>query len=535
MAEGGIAKKKPAPSFKIEFPGDQDVRKNLKDKIDCVKSTVKRNLGGKSVNNTELLNLILDFYMQHNGKGRQGPQITEHQFVSKEDTTQNMYLCSETSIKKLVAISGDHGRYCASELKVIKCTYSGHIGVAKLKCNRGSGAEHHYMWATSPKLPDGSYLGNHRINYGLIFSGIRPAKYERFVQGAGLGIIHGPKRREFRTLIKPYVQAGYNDSIQNAIALETTAALSANNDPAINIKTDARHGHRRNAKDTSVVALGEATNKVLCHIHVTKADDPVSQRHETLGTRKIYQFLDSKNVSVKIHTHDMSWGVTGFLKTRPEVTDQFEKWHGTKALKKNVSKVSKGPLRSMGSTWHPELEDKVQPMGTHAYYAIDKCNGDAEKLKSTLLNAVQHYKGDHDDCPLASRCNRDPNYEPSRVAITDKKAEDLLVSAIRKSSLYRHAAYFVHGTETAHVESFNNTMLMFHDKRSYCTDEEYSINSWIAVQHWNENVGRDHTSVWTPNAGQAGTRATKKRKIYKDPTYNYRHIVWDKYMHACFM
>ncbi|KAH3831630.1 hypothetical protein DPMN_104900 [Dreissena polymorpha] len=42
----------------------------------------------------------------------------------------------------------------------------------------------------------------------------------------------------------------------------------------------ARHGWRKNAKDTSVVAIGERRHKVLKCEHVTKADDKVSRRHE---------------------------------------------------------------------------------------------------------------------------------------------------------------------------------------------------------------------------------------------------------------
>jgi hypothetical protein len=38
----------------------------------------------------------------------------------------------------------------------------------------------------------------------------------------------------------------------------------------IDIMTDARHGWHNNAKDTSVVAIGEKTHKVLKCEHVTK-------------------------------------------------------------------------------------------------------------------------------------------------------------------------------------------------------------------------------------------------------------------------
>lgn len=72
----------------------------------------------------------------------------------------------------------------------------------------------------------------------------------------------------------------------------------------IDIMTDARHGWRKNAKDTSVVALGEKSHKVLQCQHVTKAHDIVSQRHEMKGTADIYRYFEEKDLTVKVHTHD---------------------------------------------------------------------------------------------------------------------------------------------------------------------------------------------------------------------------------------
>ena len=58
--------------------------------------------------------------------------------------------------------------------------------------------------------------------------------------------------------------------------------------------TDARHGWRKNAKDSSVVAIGEKTHKVLQCVHITKQDDIVPQKNEAKGTEKIYQYFTEK-------------------------------------------------------------------------------------------------------------------------------------------------------------------------------------------------------------------------------------------------
>jgi hypothetical protein len=77
----------------------------------------------------------------------------------------------------------------------------------------------------------------------------------------------------------------------------------------INIISDARRGWRKNEKDSSAVAIGENTHKVLSCEHVTKADDNVSQRHEMIGTTRIYQQLRDQNVMVGIHAHDRNLSI----------------------------------------------------------------------------------------------------------------------------------------------------------------------------------------------------------------------------------
>ena len=86
--------------------------------------------------------------------------------------------------------------------------------------------------------------------------------------------------------------------------------------------TDARHGWRKNAKDSSIVAIGDNTHRVISCQHVTKTDDPVSQRHEKLGTERIYQHLRDQNVAVGIHTHDRNLSINKYIREECESVNQ---------------------------------------------------------------------------------------------------------------------------------------------------------------------------------------------------------------------
>ena len=110
----------------------------------------------------------------------------------------------------------------------------------------------------------------------------------------------------------------------------------------INIMTDARHGWRKNAKDSSIVAIREQSHQVLQHVHITKHDDHCSQRHEKLGTQRVYEYLASQDVSVAVHTHDRNTSINKLIREhQPMTTSQNDTWHSVKALKKSVQKNSR--------------------------------------------------------------------------------------------------------------------------------------------------------------------------------------------------
>ena len=83
------------------------------------------------------------------------------------------------------------------------------------------------------------------------------------------------------------------------------------------------------------------------------------------------------------------------------------------------------------------------------------------------------------------------------------------------------------------LESFNNVMNVFPDKRIAFSDETYCIRSNLTVLHWNENVDRALTSVWN-SRDQRAPRQQIGKKNYKSPTYRYRDSVWDSYMNSIF-
>ena len=160
-------------------------------------------------------------------------------------------------------------------------------------------------------------------------------------------------------------------ALQDEIAM--TAALLQDDEQltGINIVTDARHCWRKNAKFSDVVCLGNATNKCIRVSTVTKNDDPSSQRHELVGVRRIYDYLDLNDCPVNVHAHDNNNQITKFVREeRSPTQNAIDTWHMTKGIAKAAKKFTCGFKSTRRTVWHEELSDKAAAIKTHTFYSM---------------------------------------------------------------------------------------------------------------------------------------------------------------------
>ena len=167
-----------------------------------------------------------------------------------------------------------------------------------------------------------------------------------------------------------------------------------------------------------------------------------------------------------------------------------------KHLEKALKTIAQVPPRTKGIQWHPELEDKPHAVPTLAYKCLMNCDADANKLKAMLLNCVQHYKGVHTDCAIMSRCRRQENYEPQHQKLQDEVSIRLLTKAVEDSVIYKKADLFIYNMSTAHVESFNNSLNVVHDKRITFGMQAYKMRTALAVGYWNDSKDVFTKAVW---------------------------------------
>jgi len=114
----------------------------------------------------------------------------------KKDINQKIFMCVENSFKRYTKVVEGHARQCTEDLVVKRCTYRGHVMIFRLQC-KSHITPHHFLWSSSPYMPNKEYLVNNGINHGLICSGMLPSHYTKFVDAAGIGKINKEERNSF--------------------------------------------------------------------------------------------------------------------------------------------------------------------------------------------------------------------------------------------------------------------------------------------------------------------------------------------------
>ena len=290
----------------------------------------------------------------------------------------------------------------------------------------------------------------------------------------------------------------------------------------------------KNAKFSDVVCIGNATHRVLKISTITKENDPCSQRHELIGVKNIYEYFDDKNCPIDIHAHDNNNQITKYVREERCLTENaIDTWHMTKGLAKNAKKITSGARKYHGITWHGELSDKAAAIKTHIYYSMKNSNNDAKTLQNNILNFIEHYQNNHGECLPTARCKTDQNYECSKYILKSEKAISLLTDFIKSLPVNKFSEKYKYCMDTHYVESFNNFLLQYVDKRIVFGQKNYLMRIILSILDWNENVDRESTSqkekLYKRNLTNTYTIDVKKRKTTK-----YKETLWTDWIkHVC--
>ena len=124
MAEESSVRQR-APAFKLEIPGDNNVKDAIRHKLVSAKKILSTKLN-RMANNADALNAVLDAWLksetanenalQEHGSESQTshpqPELVQIQIATRDQAKQPQYVTCKTSLEKLLEISHYHGKSC---------------------------------------------------------------------------------------------------------------------------------------------------------------------------------------------------------------------------------------------------------------------------------------------------------------------------------------------------------------------------------------------------------------------------------------
>lgn len=364
--------------------------------------------------------------------------------TSKFRTTceSTLVVCDTSALFEMLRTLLDHRTTCPETLVLENTTPSGFGSTLHWKCK-----DHSLILRISSKIGDLRFVDCH-FALAYICSGMLPVQFKKFCEFSTL-----PYSSRALESLATKIKAAVNLLKMESLAAAQQEECRDNQPPTasttrISIETNARHACRKNSYHTDVVGIGQKSHKVVGIVHVTKDEEISSQKHEALGTRKMYEYLDGRGIHVNDHAHDRNTSINKIIRDRnSNTTNSNDRWHAAKSIKKGMMVISSGPKKNEGKTWHHELSDKCQAVRNHAYFAMDNCGGSADKLRATLLNCVEHFSGNHQMCASDSQC-KTVGHVLSTLLIKNPVAVDLLTKFIKSTTVYRFAQEFVHSKNT---------------------------------------------------------------------------------------
>ncbi|CAN7979092.1 unnamed protein product [Ixodes persulcatus] len=436
--------------------------------------------------------------------------------VSEEKASEDasLVLCDTAALSRIINAVRDHTRRCPEDLGVVNVTPWGFAARVECKC-----LKHTLVFDTSTSVGEIRVVDCF-IAVAFVCSGMLGTQFEKFCNFSAI-----PYSRRSLEKLATHVGAAVEILKMNSLAAaqQEEARATEQRDSSLTslrgIETDARHACRKNSFHTDVVALGQKHHKVVGIVHVTKKEEPSSQKHEALGTRRLYEYFRERNITVNDHSHDRNTTVNKLIREQNGPTNSNDRWHAAKGTLKGMKAIAFGPQKNEGRTWHVELSDKCKLVRNHAYFAMATCEGSATKLRTTLLNCVDHFCGRHENCVEDSPC-KTTGHVPSALLIKDPVAEKLLSSFLRSTTIFKNAEDYIQAKDTHYVESFNNAMLIYLDKRIHYFDNSYNLRQSLAVLDWNEHVGRQCTSTYIVEDSRHPDRQGGKKK-YSKKTFSF--------------
>ena len=275
--------------FLLRLTGQESDFNNLKSMLDNLRTQDSQNIEGKSTN-LDILNSAVSFYTKY---AQANEKCTGETPSCESQTNEDLIITSQTGLDNLNTIMFKHGLKCANKVDITLLKHEGYGKIYNVECAE---CKFKYQWKSSLQLNDGKDFVTLKLLHGYFVSGMQKVNMKRFTDVTGIGQIHSRTFKRYTEDYSVQVHHEMQSSCDIALTEEIVNCSADGNGDGVDIITDARHSTRRNARYTDVVCIGYTSGKVIDDEIVSRIDDQSTQRHELLGTKRIYNMIDNKNV-----------------------------------------------------------------------------------------------------------------------------------------------------------------------------------------------------------------------------------------------
>ena len=168
-----------------------------------------------------------------------------------------------------------------------------------------------------------------------------------------------------------------------------------------------------------------------------------------------------------------------------------------------------------------EMKKLARWMRGHFTFVIDHCNQDVGIVKEIWQNAAAHLSGDHSHC---SDWVKDQDCSQSTVRLHSTRMVEIMTRFLAEKEMVDDFGAYRTDASTSYIESFNNTMAAFADKRLFFNVKALKLRHILAVLSWNEMQGRDLIARRKTEVGPRNSRHPMRteRNIYTLPVHAWR-------------
>ena len=374
---------------------------------------------------------------------------------------------------------------CGSLCEIQKTHTGSMVTIRTVCCNN-----HTFEWRSQPefnKRPAGNIL----IPSAVVFTGSTYETTKQLFHALNMNFVNKDQFYKVQDkVIFPTINKTYNTQQKDVIK-----EIKKQNH-MIDLYWDGRSdspGH--NAKYGTYSLMDESSEKVVDFSLVHVGEVSSSNAMENEGCQRSLNNVLSKKIKIRSLTTDRHTQITSELRKKyPAIIHQYDVWHLSRWVTKNLSKKAK-------KKGNEDLTKWIQSVSNHLWWSAQTCNGDPELLQEKWISILHHVVNKH-KWKKASKFHKCGHGKLSRSKArktkwlkTGSPAHIAMEEVVMNTKLLKGISKLTEFHHTGSLEVYHSLLLKYAPKRLHFSYKGMIARTQLAVIDHNSNVKRQHALV----------------------------------------